>query len=326
VLFTELIVRPIFNLIVFIYAILPGHNFGMAIIIFTILVRLALWPLVKKQLHHAKAIRALQPEIKKIKASAKGDKRKESMLTMELYKERQINPFSSIGLLIVQIPIFIGLYYAIKRIIENPQQMIDFAYPFVQNLPWMEQLAKDISQFDETLFGFINLGQAAVSAAGVYWPAMILVLGSATAQFFQSKMLLPKDKDARSLRRILSDAGKGKSSDQQEVSAAVGRGTVYIIPFFIFMVTVRLASALSLYWLTSALVAIIQQKRVLGQDETEMSGVVSNVGETGGDSMGVAGATQAVTERTVNLAVKQKVKRNKKYKNAQTQRKKRKKR
>lgn len=324
-LFTELIVRPIFNLIVFIYALLPGHNFGVAIIIFTVLVRLALWPLVKKQLHHAKAMRALQPEIKKIKASTKGDKRKESQLTMELYKERQINPFSSIGLLLVQIPIFIGLYYAIKRIVENPQQMIDFAYPVVQNLPWIKELATDIGQFDETLFGFINLGQAAISAVGVYWPAMVLVLASATAQFFQSKMLLPNDKDARSLRKILSEAGKGNSAEQQEVSAAVGRGTVYIIPFFIFIVTVRLASALSLYWLTSALVAIIQQKKVLGQDETEMAGVVDNVGQTGGDSTGASGAIDAAARKAANLAIEKKAKKTK-NKKSQTSRKKRKKR
>ncbi len=272
-MFTELIVRPIFNLIVFIYSILPGHNFGVAIIIFTILVRLALWPLVKKQLHHAKAIRSLQPELKKIKIAAKGDKRKEQQLTMELYKERQINPFASFGIILIQIPIFIGLYYAIKRIVENPQQMIDFAYPFVRDLPWMKQLATDINQFDETLVGVINLGQAAISQAGIYWPAMALVLASAAAQFYQSKQLLPNDKEARSLRRILSDAGSGKTADQQEVSAAVGRGTVYIIPFFIFIVTVRLPSALSLYWLTSALVAILQQRRILNQDETEMEAV-----------------------------------------------------
>jgi YidC/Oxa1 family membrane protein insertase len=55
--FTTLIVQPIFNLLVLIYALLPGHNFGLAIILFTIVVRLLLWPLVKKQLHQAKAMR-----------------------------------------------------------------------------------------------------------------------------------------------------------------------------------------------------------------------------------------------------------------------------
>ena len=58
-----------------------------------------MWPLVKKQLHHAKAMRELQPELKKIKQATKGDRQKESMLVMELYKEKGINPFSSIGLI-----------------------------------------------------------------------------------------------------------------------------------------------------------------------------------------------------------------------------------
>src|SRR5262245_14902583 len=100
-MFTTFIVQPIFNLLTLIYAILPRHNFGMAIIIFTIVVRLLMWPLVKKQLHHAKAIRALQPELKKIKKAAGGDRQKESQMVMELYKERQINPFASIGILLV---------------------------------------------------------------------------------------------------------------------------------------------------------------------------------------------------------------------------------
>ena len=66
-MFTTLIVQPIFNLLVLIYALLPGHNCGMAIIIFTIVVRLLMWPLVKKQLHQAKAMRELQPELRRLR-------------------------------------------------------------------------------------------------------------------------------------------------------------------------------------------------------------------------------------------------------------------
>ena len=107
-MFTHFIVQPIINLLVLIYALIPGHNFGLAVIIFTIIVRLLMWPLVKKQLHHTKAMRDLQPEVKKVKLAAKGDRQKESKLLMELYKERQINPVASIGILIVQLPILIG--------------------------------------------------------------------------------------------------------------------------------------------------------------------------------------------------------------------------
>jgi YidC/Oxa1 family membrane protein insertase len=63
-MFTTFIVQPIFNILTLIYALLPGHNFGVAIILFTILARFALYPMVKKQLRHTKAMRELQPEIK----------------------------------------------------------------------------------------------------------------------------------------------------------------------------------------------------------------------------------------------------------------------
>ncbi len=271
-MFNTLIVNPIFNLLVFIYAIIPGHNFGLAIIIFTVLVRLLMWPLIKKQLHQAKAMRELQPELKRIKLAAKGDKQKESTMMMELYKEREINPFSSIGLLIVQIPIFLGLYSGLNRIVKDQGAIIDYSYSFIAKLPWIKTLAADPSKFDSTLFGIVDLTKAAVEKGGViYWPAMIIVAASAVMQYFQAKQLMPDTKDKKSLRQILGQAGEGKQADQAEVSAAVGRSTKFILPIFIFIVTVNIASALSLYWLTSGIVAFIQQSRVLGQDKTEMT-------------------------------------------------------
>ena len=270
-MFNTLIVQPIFNLLVLIYALLPGHNFGMAIILFTILVRLLMWPLVKKQLHQAKAMRELQPELKRIKKAAAGDKQKESMLMMELYKEREINPFGSIGLLIVQIPIFIGLYSGLNRIVKDPNEIVTFSYSFVSNLPWIQTLSTDISKLDSTLFGFVDLTKAAYGAGGIYWPAMIIVAASAIVQFFQAKQLMPQNDKKRSLRKILGDANKGKQADSSEISAAVGGSTQYLLSFFIFFVTVNIASALSLYWLTSGIVAFIQQAKVLGQDQDEMT-------------------------------------------------------
>src|SRR5438105_1611605 len=143
-MFTTIIVQPIFNLLVLIYALIPGHNFGLAVIIFIVLVRLLMWPLLRKQLHHTKAIRQLQPELKKIKAAAKGDRQKESQLTMALYKERQINPFSTIGIVIVQAIIFIGLYVGLRKIINSPKEIISFSYPSLHHLAWMKELAANI--------------------------------------------------------------------------------------------------------------------------------------------------------------------------------------
>lgn len=268
-MFTTIIVQPIFNLLVLIMALLPGHNFGLAIIIFTILVRLLMWPLVKKQINHAKAMRELQPELKKIKQVAGGDRQKESKMVMELYKEREINPFASIGILIVQIPILIGLYAGLRRIINDPHTIVTFSYSWLHHLGWLQSLAGNIHHFDATLFGIVDLTRKATGAGGFYFPAFVLALGSAIAQYLVSKQLMPQDKDSRGLRTIMREASGGQAADQQEVSAAVGRATLFVIPIFVFLASLSFAAALPLYWVTSSVVAYIQQARILNEDVQE---------------------------------------------------------
>lgn len=270
-LFEVLIVEPIFNLLVVIYALLPGHNFGLALIIFTIVVRLLMWPLIKKQLHHAKAMRALQPELKRIKQQTKGDRQKESLLVMALYKEREVSPFGSIGVLVVQLIILLGLYSGLRRVVDNPQAILDFSYSFLHDLSWLKELTRDIGQFDATLLGVVDLTKAAIpKGGGIYWPAMLIVIGSAVSQYFQSKQLLPQEKDAKTLRQIMRQAGEGNQADSTEVNAAVSRSTRFFIPVLIFIFTINLPSALGLYWLVSGVVAYLQQRHVLGQDEEEL--------------------------------------------------------
>jgi YidC/Oxa1 family membrane protein insertase len=269
-MFTHLIVQPIFNLLVLIYALIPGHNFGLSLILFTVIVRLLMWPLVKRQLRQTKLMRKLQPELKRIKKQAKGNKQQESLLMMELYKERGVNPLGTIPILIVQLIVLIGLYSGLRKVIDDPKNIYDFAYPALQHFGWMQHLSHHIKDFDNTLFGFIDLSRSAFGPAGLYIPALILVLGSAVVQFMTSRQLMPTDKDARKLRHILKDAGTGRQADQTEVNAAVGRSTQYLIPFMVFLFTVNLASALSLYWLTGGIVAYIQQSIALREDSDDM--------------------------------------------------------
>ena len=273
-LFTTLFVQPIFNLLVFIYAIIPGHNFGLAIILFTIIVRYIMYPLVKKQLLHTQAMRSMQPELKRIKKEAAGDRQKESALTMELYKERKINPLASLGLIAVQIPLFLALFAGLRKIVANPQAMIDFSYTWVRNLSWMKQLGSNIHLFDNSLFGIVDLGRKALeSKGGIYIPAMIIVVASSVTQYFQIKQTSPTDKDSRKLRQILKDAGTGKTADQTEVNAALGRNMSYVFPFLIFMLTVSFAAALSLYWFVGGLVAFLQQDYLLKKDRKALEAV-----------------------------------------------------
>jgi membrane protein insertase Oxa1/YidC/SpoIIIJ len=191
-------------------------------------------------------------------------------MLMELYKEKEISPFGSIGTLIIQFIILIGLYSGLRGVVNNPDVIVKNSYHFIASLSWIKELSTNIHLFDPTLLGFVNLSRAALGKGGVYWPAMIIVIASAITQYYSSKQLLPNQSDSRGLKKILKEAGTGKKADQSEVNAAVGRTTRYFIPVLIFLFTVNIASALSLYWFVGGLIAFLQQGYVLRKDETEM--------------------------------------------------------
>lgn len=276
-MFELLIVQPIFNLLVFIHAVVPGGNFGVSIVVFTIVIRILMLPLVRKQLHQTKAMRELQPDIKRIKQQTKGNRQQESLMLMELYKEKGINPFSSMGTLIIQLIVLIGLFSGLRRVIDDPSQIVTFAYSWIQSFPLLQEIAQDPALFDNTFLGLVDLSRAAVGPLGLYIPALLLVTGSAVTQYFQSSQLLPTDENARSLREIMRDASEGKQADPSETNAAVTRGMKYFIPVMIFVFTIGLPSALSLYWFTSGLIAYYQQARILKQDEVEMEAIAAQV-------------------------------------------------
>ena len=131
-LFNTILVYPLFNLLLLIYAYV--HDFGLAIVILTVLIRLLVWPLVTKQLHSQRALQDLQPELAKIKEKAAGDRALEGQLTMELYKEREINPFASILPLLVQLPILFALFIVLKDIVKAGE-ISKLAYDGVKHLP-----------------------------------------------------------------------------------------------------------------------------------------------------------------------------------------------
>lgn len=272
-MFETLIVQPIFNLLVLIYAVIPGHDFGVSVIVFTVLVRFMMWPLLRKQLHQTKLMRDLQPEIKKIKAKTKGDRQAEAALLMELYKERGVSPFGSIGVLLIQLPILLGLFQGLNRLAQDPQTIIDLSYDWVLNIGWMKQVAADINNFDETLFGVFDLTKSAFGDGVFYFPSFLLALAAGIFQYMQTKQLSPNTADSRSIRQILKDEASGKRADQSEINAAMGRNMRYIFPFVTFFISATLPGALALYWATGSLVGTIQQRSVLEGDVKEMEAV-----------------------------------------------------
>ncbi len=250
--FQVILVQPLFNLLAVIYAVLPGHDFGVAIIIMTIILRLLLWPLVNKQLHSQRAMQKIQPEVARIRTETKGDRQKESVMLMELYREKGINPFGSLLPLLIQLPIFIALYAVLRDMIK-PGEFAQLAYPFVKHLGAISDILANGGAFHPYFLGFIDLTKPSVGLAAL----------AAVTQFFQTKMLSPK-------------------SPQGDAQAQAVASMIYIFPVVTFLIGLSLPSALALYWITTSAVAILQQYLVLQRDVEELEEAVPRVAAKAG--------------------------------------------
>ena len=133
-----IIINPMTNLLLWIYDVLGHgpHMFGLAIILFTILIKVITWPLNASQVKGAQAMQELQndKEWQEIQKKYAKDKEKLAQEQMRIYKERCINPFASCLPTLIQFPIIIGLYQSITRALSiTPFDMLKLArtiYPF----------------------------------------------------------------------------------------------------------------------------------------------------------------------------------------------------
>lgn len=269
-IFDILIVQPIFNLLIGLYSIIPGGDFGVSLILFTILVRFAMYPLVKKQLHQTKMMRKLQPQLAKIKKQAKGNKQLEGMQMLELYKKHGVSPFRSIGILLVQLPIFLGLYYVIQIFTLHRDQIAKFTYDFLENVSPIRQLIEHPNDFNEKLFGLVDLTKAAISQGHVDVILIILAVVAAATQYIMSKQTMPQAESKKRLRDVMSEAASGKQADQSEMNAIVMGKMVKVLPIFMFFIMISVPGALALYYAVSNIVAVAQQSYLLKQDEEEL--------------------------------------------------------
>lgn len=277
-MFETIIVKPIFNALMLLYSIIPGGDFGVAIIIFTVIIRFVLYPLVKKQLHQTKMMRKMQPELAKIKSAANGNKQLEATMQMELYKRYGINPFQSILVLIIQLPIFIGLYQVIQVVTLHRNEVVKLAYEPVQQLPAIHKIIENPDNFNHTMLGFIDLTKTTFSNGGVDIALLVLALLSAVTQYVISKQLLPSsDKPKKRFRDIMKEAAAGKQSDASEMSNAMMGNMAKFMPIMMFFIMVNLPGALALYYTVSNLVAVAQQHYLLNKDTEEMDELADEV-------------------------------------------------
>ncbi len=342
-MFETYIIQPIFNLLLILYTAVG--DFGMAIILFTVLIRLIMWPLLRKQLHHGRIMRKLQPEIKQVREKYRGDNQKQSVALMDLYKKHGVSPLGSFGLLFIQIPVFIGLFSALRSVITNPERIIRLPYDFVADNEKVRAMVESVADksnaaleslnnpelaqqvqarfgetitadslhaaspesltqlfnqelinvsaegstellvqgpfFDQQLFGIIDLSGQAISNGAIYIPVLIIAVLAGVFQYIQTRQLLPHDsKDSKTVREIMREAAKeGKEPEQSELSAAMNRRMGLFFAPLITIISAYSPSGLALYFASSGLVGLIQQRRVLGEDLEEME-LVADVTDT----------------------------------------------
>jgi len=260
-----LVVQPIFNLLLAVYQFVG--DFGVAIIVFTLLVKLAMWPLMKRQLHQTRLMRKIQPELTEIKKRCKGNKQMEGLQMMELYKRHNVKPFASILTLILQIPIFVAIFGVIRNALASPEAVERFAYGFMQNWSRVSELIHNFDAFSPRLFGLVDLSVSPFPLETFSAVILLLIaLSSGALQFIMTRQQMPKRNSKRTLKEIMADAANGKEADQTEISAIVQGRMAFMMPLMMIFIMIQLPGAIIVYFFTSNLVAVLQQRRALAKD------------------------------------------------------------
>ena len=268
-LFDTVIVQPIFNLLLTIYSFVG--DFGVAIIIFTVLVKFAMWPLVKKQLHQTKLMRKIQPELTEIKKNCKGNRQMESLQMMDLYKRNNIKPFRSMLTLIIQLPVFIALYRVVNMTMTSAADVERYAYGIVKGLGRVKDLIANFEGFHPELFGVVDLRARALPING--WSSvviLIIVLAAAFVQYKVSRQQMPQQGSKRKFKDIMKEAADGKNADQSEINGIVSGQMTKMMPIMMIFIMIGLPGALAFYYLVTNSITAVQQRIVFKQSEEEM--------------------------------------------------------
>lgn len=230
-IFDTLIYQPLYNTLIFFYNVIPGHDFGIAVILTTLVLKSLLIPLSKKQIESQKKMQELQPKIKELQQKYKDDKEKQTKAIMEFYKENKTNPFSGCLPLIVQLFFLIAIY----RVIINISQA-----GFVVNPSDMYTFVADPGAINHLFLRFMDLTK----------PNYVLAFLSAIAQYYQTKMLFQKQGVQKP---------KEGTSTEPDFTAIMNKQMLYLGPGLTFFIGATFPAALALYWLFSTLFMIFQQ-------------------------------------------------------------------
>jgi len=226
-IFNEALYRPIFNALVFLYNFIPGHDFGIAIIILTIIIRIILSPLTYKSIKSRKALLVLQPKIKEVQKKYT-KKEEQSKELMKLYKENKINPASGCLPLLIQIPVLLALYRALINILKT--DILTSLYTFVSNPGTINSM----------FIGILDLAKSS--------PVLAILAGA--SQFFYSKLTMKQQAQMPQM---------GKDDKSANLQKTMGKQMTYVMPLVTVFIAWSFPAGLALYWFVSTVLGLAQE-------------------------------------------------------------------
>ena len=218
-IFTTALMDPMINFLVVLNSLLFG-SFGLAVIAFTIIVRLITFPLTLRQLQQTRAMQALQPRVQEIQKKFTDPKRRQEEM-MKAYREAGVNPLGCLGPLIIQFPILIALFYAIRQTLAVSPEALDnlsghlYSWSYIQNAIPLE----------ERFLG-LNLAEPSI--------LMVILVGVTTWAQSKTTVSVSTDERARAQQQMMQ----------------------WMLPLMFMFFSFGFPSGVSLYWVVTSIVSV----------------------------------------------------------------------
>lgn len=239
----DFILNPMVTIMTLLYSVL-GNNVVLAIVVLTVIIRMAMYPLLARQQASAKKMQELQPRMQKLQEKYKDDREKLAQAQMEMYQEAGVNPLGGCLPLFIQFPIFIALYSAINfSLASTPYQLVDLSERLL--LPGLDGLIP----LQNTWLG-MHLAEPPSPPLNPTW-ALALPLLVMVTTYIQFKFT-----QAQSAAATPANADGDSSTPNQAQAMTQSMGTV--MPVMFGFISLSLSVGLSIYFITSNLIGIVQ--------------------------------------------------------------------
>lgn len=248
---------PIYNVLMLLYegvhALVPVFPaFAIAIFLLTIIIRLCLFPLTRKQLQSSRAMQALQPEVKKLQQQYKGDQQAFVRAQQALYREHGVSMMGGCLPMLIQLPFLYGLYYSLYTALLAPKSG---GHP----LPPAEVPAAMLKQINADIYPFLpHLTLHTLPATTFLWtnlaspdPFWILPILAGVLTFLQLRMAQPVRKPT-------------PPGQKQDSTAQAMTSMQYVMPFITVFIGISFPSGLAFYWCISTAFSAVQQYLLTG--------------------------------------------------------------